>query len=160
MNFFLKGLNMKKTLIFTAVAALALAGCSKKTPEVDLGNEGMGGIAAQVQSQLQNVYFDFDKYNIRSDMRSVVASNAAVLNQAGAENLAVAVEGNCDAWGSDEYNYALGLRRANSVANALTADGVAAGRLNPVSYGESNPVCTSGGKACDAQNRRVELKVQ
>ena len=71
----------------------------------------------------------------------------------------IKVEGNCDEWGSDEYNYALGLKRANVVKDALVADGVNPNRLSVVSYGESNLVCSEKSKSCDAQNRRDEFKV-
>lgn len=147
-----------------AVVALLMSGCSKKTPEVDMteysGNaNGADSLAAQIQSQVQNVYFDFDKFNVRADQQSVVSNNAALFNQAGAENLSIKVEGNCDEWGTDEYNYALGLKRAKAVKDALISNGVSASRISVVSYGESNPVCTSKSKSCDAQNRRDEFKV-
>ena len=71
----------------------------------------------------------------------------------------IKLEGNCDEWGSDEYNYALGLRRANAVKAAMTAQGVSADRITMVSYGESNPVCTDKTKECWAHNRRVDFKL-
>lgn len=153
---------MKNLVLSTlAVAALVMSGCSKKTPEVDMNqaNSGLDSLAQSIQNQVQNVYFDFDKFNIRSDMTSVVGSNAALFNQAGADAINIKVEGNCDEWGSDEYNYALGLKRANVVKDALVADGVNPNRLSVVSYGESNLVCSEKSKSCDAQNRRDEFKV-
>ncbi|MDU5325453.1 OmpA family protein, partial [Campylobacter ureolyticus] len=77
----------------------------------------------------------------------------------GADRINVKVEGNCDEWGTDEYNYALGLKRAKSVKDALVANGVRADRISVVSYGESNPVCKDKSKSCDAQNRRDEFRV-
>ena len=153
---------MKNLVLSTlAVAAFVMSGCSKKTPEVDMNqaNSGLDSLAQSIQNQVQNVYFDFDKFNIRSDMTSVVSSNAALFNQAGADAINIKVEGNCDEWGSDEYNYALGLKRANVVKDALVADGVNPNRLSVVSYGESNLVCSEKSKSCDAQNRRDEFKV-
>ena len=73
--------------------------------------------------------------------------------------LDIKVEGNCDEWGTDEYNYALGLKRAKSAKDALVRNGVSADRIAVVSFGESNPVCTDKTKACDAQNRRADFKV-
>lgn len=151
-----------------AVVAILLSGCSKKTPEVDMSGqtgttmsdaERLAALAAQIQSEVQSVYFDFDKYNVKADQQSRVNSNAALFNQAGAEALNVKVEGNCDEWGTDEYNYALGLKRAKSVKDALIQEGVGADRISVVSYGESNPVCTQRSGDCDAQNRRDEFKV-
>lgn len=152
---------MKKLFLTSvAVAALLLSGCSKKTPEVDV-NQALtpAELAAQIQGQTQKVYFDFDKYNITSDMKSVVSSNAALFNQANAANFDIRVEGNCDEWGTDEYNYALGLKRASSIKDELIKNGVNADRVSVVSYGESNPVCTDKTKDCDAQNRRGEFTV-
>ncbi|CZE45752.1 OmpA family protein [Campylobacter geochelonis] len=156
-----------KHIVLTSVAVVALfvAGCSKKTPEVDMSQtqmtdaEKLAQLASQIQNDVQNVYFDFDKYNVKADQKPVVNSNAALFNQAGAEALNVKVEGNCDEWGTDEYNYALGLKRAKAVKDALVSEGINADRVSVVSYGESNPVCTDKTKSCDAQNRRDEFKV-
>ena len=147
-----------------AVAALLLSGCSKKTPEVDSSNnmsdaDRLAALASQIQSEVGNVYFDFDRFNIRADQQGTINNNAALFNQAGAEALTVNVEGNCDEWGSDEYNYALGLKRATAAKDALVAQGVNESRISVVSYGESNMVCSEHSKECDAQNRRDEFKV-
>ncbi len=116
-------------------------------------------LIANLESQLRPVNFDFDKYNIREDMKPVVANSATVLDGDKAQKFSVKLEGNCDEWGTDEYNYALGLKRAKSVKDALNAQGVGADRMMIVSYGESNPVCTDKTKACWAKNRRVEFKL-
>ena len=153
---------MKNLVLSTlAVAALVMSGCSKKTPEVDMNqaNSGLDSLAQSIQNQVQNVYFDFDKFNIKGDMQPVINTNAGLFNQSEAQALSVKIEGNCDEWGTDEYNYALGLKRAKAAKDALVKQGVAADRIMVVSYGESNPVCTDKTKACDAQNRRAEFKV-
>lgn len=107
---------------------------------------------------LDVVYFDFDKYTINSSNKEVAKDNA---NKISAINSAVKIklEGNCDEWGTDEYNYALGLKRAKSVKDSLVAEGVAADSISLVSFGESNQVCTDKNKNCWKQNRRVEYKV-
>ena len=110
------------------------------------------------QAKLQTVYFDFDKYNIRADQQDVVSADAAAAKAAPA-SLKIKLEGNCDEWGSDEYNFALGLKRAKSVKEALVAQGVESERISMVSYGESNPVCSDHTKECWAKNRRVDFKV-
>ena len=164
-------MKMKKVVLASAaVAALLLSGCSSKTPEVDMSadaNQNTSGmnssdnmmsdserlqqLISSIEGQVQTVYFDFDKFNIKGDMQPVINTNAGLFNQADAQSLSVKVEGNCDEWGTDEYNYALGRKRVKQ--------GVNADRIMVVSYGESNPVCTDKSKACDAQNRRAEFKV-
>jgi peptidoglycan-associated lipoprotein len=102
------------------------------------------------------VHFDFDKYNIRPDQMPIVKAVANTLKDIKG-NYTVRIEGNCDEWGSDEYNYALGLKRAKTVKNALVDLGVDANKLTIISYGESNPVCTAHNKACWAKNRRDDF---
>lgn len=104
------------------------------------------------------VYFDFDKYNIKPEMQAVVNAGANLVKGQGG-NVQVSVEGHCDEWGTDEYNQALGLRRANSVKRALTKLGLSSGQISVKSFGESKPVCTQRTKECDAKNRRAEIKV-
>jgi len=116
-------------------------------------------LIANLENQLRPINFDFDKYNIREDMKPVVSNSETILDGDKAQKLSVKLEGNCDEWGTDEYNYALGLKRAKSVKDALAARGVATSRIMLVSYGESNPVCTDHTKACWAENRRVEFKL-
>ncbi|WP_373036034.1 OmpA family protein [Sulfurimonas sp.] len=113
---------------------------------------------ANLEKELSTVYFDFDKFVIRPDMESKVTSSATVANNA-AKAFTVKLEGNCDEWGSDEYNFALGLKRASTVKKALMAEGVNETRITMVSYGESNPVCNDKTKDCWAKNRRVEFKL-
>jgi len=112
----------------------------------------------ELQAKLATVNFDFDKFDIRSDMQARVDVNIEIVKGAAAE-FNIKLEGNCDEWGSDEYNYALGLRRANAVKSAMVAEGVDAGRISMVTLGESNPLCTEKTQACWEQNRRVEFKL-
>jgi len=99
------------------------------------------------------VYFDFDKYNIRPDQWPKVEKLAELIKNNPA-NYTVRIEGNCDEWGSEEYNYALGLKRANTVKNALIKLGVNPKKLTVISYGELNPVCSAHAKWCWKLNRR------
>jgi len=102
------------------------------------------------------VHFDFDKYNIRADQMPIVKEVANTLKDMKG-NYTVRIEGNCDEWGSDEYNYALGLKRAKTVKSALVDLGVDASKLTIISYGKSNPICTAHNKACWAKNRRDDF---
>ena len=113
---------------------------------------------ADLEGQMKTVNFDFDRYDIRSDMQPYVVANSKLANGE-AKEYAIKLEGNCDEWGSDEYNFALGLRRANAVKSEMVSEGVAAERITMVSYGESNPVCTEKTKECWYQNRRVDVKL-
>ncbi|ASM40753.1 OmpA family protein [Campylobacter sp. RM12327] len=168
---------MKKILLVSvAAAAILFSGCSQKSPEVDTSASSQGvssdysgsrdtmseadrlnALIAQLNSQIKTVYFDFDKFNIKSDMQPVVATNADLLSSSDASSLSIKLEGNCDEWGTDEYNYALGLKRAKAVKDALSSRGINADRISIVSNGKSNPVCTERSKSCDSQNRRADF---
>ncbi len=162
----------KLALTSLAVAVLVLTGCSQKSPEVDT-TKGMAGdtkgatdgmsalqkLIASLEANSKTIYFDFDKYNVRKDQQSNIDANAALFNSAEAKNFSIKVEGNCDEFGTDEYNYALGLKRAKSVKDGLVAKGMNADRLTVVSYGESNPAVSEHNKEAWAKNRRAEFKV-
>ena len=111
-----------------------------------------------IQTSLQSIYFAFDKYHLTDEMREITKKNYEKLTTIEA-NTKIKLEGNCDEWGSDEYNYALGLRRTNTVKQTLIADGIASEKIIMVSYGESNPVCTEHNRVCWKKNRRVDHKL-
>jgi peptidoglycan-associated lipoprotein len=113
---------------------------------------------ADIESELSPIYFNFDQYNIDSDMQSKI-EKASEVAKSTASDYNIKLEGNCDEWGSDEYNFALGLKRADTVKKAIVAQGIDASRISMVSYGESNPVCTDQTQACWAKNRRVDFKL-
>jgi len=177
---------MKKVLAYSGIVLMLLAGCSSKSPTIDETQTGEGtgiesaadadtvvldengGISSMGESgeermsalekQLQSVYFAFDKFDITTEASEKLQSNAALAN-AQAANFNLKIEGNCDEWGSDEYNFALGLKRAKAAKDALVAEGVDAARISMVSYGESNPVCVEKSAACWAKNRRDDFKL-
>ncbi len=103
-------------------------------------------------TNLKTIYFDFDKYNIRPDDAKALDGDAAWL-KANADNL-VLIEGHCDERGTNEYNLALGEKRAKAAMNYLVAQGVQASRITIISYGKERPVCTEKTEACWAKNRR------
>ena len=103
-------------------------------------------------ANLKDIHFDFDKYNIRPSDAKILDTNAAWL-KSNAGNL-ILIEGHCDERGTNEYNLALGERRAKSTMNYLVAQGVQASRITIISYGKERPVCTERNDACWAKNRR------
>ncbi|MDX1809487.1 MAG: peptidoglycan-associated lipoprotein Pal [Sulfurospirillaceae bacterium] len=119
----------------------------------------MKSLISDLEQKLQPVYFDFDKYSIKDSMKPVVQNDSNLLNGDKAQKLSIKIEGNCDEWGTDEYNYALGLKRAKTVKDELSAEGVNANRMMIISYGKSNPTCTEHTKACWAKNRRADFKL-
>jgi peptidoglycan-associated lipoprotein len=101
---------------------------------------------------LKTIYFDFDKYNIRPADAKTLDGDAAWL-KANPNNL-VLIEGHADERGTNEYNLALGEKRAKAAMNYLVAQGVQASRVTIISYGEERPVCADKTEACWAKNRR------
>lgn len=106
---------------------------------------------------LVDIYFDFDKYDIRPGDARALESNARWLRSS---HDLVLIEGHCDARGTNEYNVALGERRAKSTMNYLVAHGVVASRITIVSYGEERPQCTQNDEACWSKNRRARFLVK
>jgi len=97
------------------------------------------------------VYFDYDSYSVKSDAGSVLDAQADWLKRYPA--VQVRIEGNCDERGTQEYNLALGARRANAVREYLIAHGVVAGRITTVSYGKEKPIDPGTGESAEAHNR-------
>lgn len=116
----------------------------------DINNQANGDFGA-----LKSIYFKFDSFNIDGDNIFTLKSNAQVITSNNASELKV--EGNTDEWGSDEYNYALALKRASSVRDALVSNGVSSDIIKLVSYGESKPKCLDKTKKCWQENRRVDF---
>lgn len=127
-------------------------------------NESVNTVQSDVDGKivvLESVHFGFDKYNLSDEMREVTTSNYVKIDETtqSYSDLKIKLEGNSDEWGSDEYNYALGLKRAKATKDALIADGVDAKRIVMVSFGESNPICTQKNTACWKMNRRVDYRL-
>ncbi len=104
---------------------------------------------------LTDIHFDFDKYNIRPGDAKILDANAVWL-KSNTGNL-VLIEGHCDERGTNEYNLALGERRAKSTMNYLVAQGVQASRITIISYGKERPLCAEHNEQCWSQNRRAHF---
>jgi peptidoglycan-associated lipoprotein len=104
---------------------------------------------------VKDIYFEYDKADIRADQQSVVQADAAFLQQH--PNIHITIEGHCDERGSTEYNLALGTNRADTVKNALVQAGLSGDRIKTISYGKEKPFCTESNESCWQQNRRGHI---
>jgi peptidoglycan-associated lipoprotein len=101
------------------------------------------------------IYFDFDKSEVKSEYRAIVAAHAAYVSAN--RSARVTLEGHADERGTREYNLGLAERRGNSISGLLSAAGAMGSQLDTVSYGEERPVCRVSDENCWWQNRRVEI---
>jgi peptidoglycan-associated lipoprotein len=104
-----------------------------------------------------DVYFDFDKYDLKPEARDRLAKNAAFMREN--PSFEFSIEGHCDERGTNEYNLALGDRRANAAADYTTSLGIPINRLRTVSFGEERPVCNERSPSCWDRNRRAHFVV-
>ena len=100
----------------------------------------------------RDIYFDYDRFNIRADQMPDIQTDAQLLKQY--RELHVNIEGHCDERGSEEYNLALGARRADAVQKALEQLGVSKAQLQTISYGKERPFCNEHNEHCWQENRR------
>jgi peptidoglycan-associated lipoprotein len=145
----------QKLIVFAVSGALILtlnSACSKKGPT------SSGEVKTETTTALKRINFDFDKYNIRSDAAPIMQENASWLKANTNSN--IIVEGHCDEWGTNEYNMALGERRANSAKDYLVNLGVSGGRVSTVSFGEERPLDPGHNEQAWATNRRAEFVVR
>lgn len=181
-------MNPLRLVLLVVLAALLATGCAKKpAPSPEAAGMGMGmeqptvtempseevagvqegtmtetGVSEEAAAttalpELQRIFFDFDQYVLTDEARQILADNAAYLKaNSGAE---VKIEGHCDERGSDEYNLALGERRALAAKNYLVSLGISPDRLSIISYGEEMPLDPGHTEAAWAKNRRAEFKV-
>lgn len=148
------------------VLALALAmgaGCAKKNAESDnvtapVDSSSTAAVDAAAQQITDGVvYFDFDKYDIKAEYRDMLQQKAELMKQY--PSIKVRIEGNCDARGTQEYNLALGERRARAAYEYMIRLGVPADQLDMISYGKERPAVEGTGDAVWAKNRRDEFNV-
>ncbi|MGZ4829967.1 MAG: OmpA family protein [Candidatus Angelobacter sp.] len=100
---------------------------------------------------VKDIYFDYDKADLRPDAHQALAQAAQLIKQKGWK---VQIEGNCDDRGSTEYNLTLGEHRADSAKQALLQNGVGADAIKTISYGKEKPQCTEQNEDCWQKNRR------
>jgi peptidoglycan-associated lipoprotein len=107
---------------------------------------------------IKDVFFDYDRYNLRPDETPIAQNDASFLAQH--PSVKVLIEGHCDDRGSEEYNLALGASRADTVKNALELQGVGSDRIKTISYGKEKPFCNQDDEQCWQQNRRDHFVFQ
>ena len=176
-------------LAFCGVSLLTMASCAKKgviseevatpaetvvTPDEPMkpvvqpptGEERAAALERQRQEQLRreiqvfesgNIYFDFDKSELRPEARAILEKKAAWLNDN--PEFSVRIEGHCDERGTNEYNLALGERRANAAMKYLVNLGIEEKRMAIVSYGEERPLDPRSNEEAWARNRRGQFNV-
>jgi peptidoglycan-associated lipoprotein len=116
------------------------------------------GAVTEVRNMLAAmIHFDYDKAALRSDDQSALDQKVSILNANSA--VRIRISGHCDERGSDEYNLALGNRRATAAKQYLVSHGIAADRIETVSYGEERPIATGHDEDSWAQNRRDEFEI-
>jgi peptidoglycan-associated lipoprotein len=157
----------RMAMMMCAAAALS-AGCSlfgggeeeetAGTSEFDTGPSMSDEGGPVSVPELKTVYFDYDRSNVREDQTGTLRNNSQEINTH-ADWRTVVIEGHCDERGSEEYNLALGERRATSVKQYLTSLGIPATRMDTVSFGESKPAVQGHDESAWRWNRRGEFKV-
>jgi peptidoglycan-associated lipoprotein len=154
-----------------------LGGCAQPAPDLDGKNnildanhiegdtvsidentygDGSTGNYNSSSDGFKSIYFDFADYSISPNMENNMNHNIEVANTTSSK---IKIEGNCDEFGTDEYNYALGLKRAKAVKDSIAAQGIDTSRMVMVSFGESNAVCTEPSDSCYNRNRRVDIRL-
>jgi len=169
---------MKKHVSFLIMITLALllsAGCAKKATEtpapapapeqtapvekpMTMTQTEVKETASATAADLTRIHFDFDSYVLSGEARATLQQNAAILKSV--PGLKVRVEGHCDERGSDDYNLALGERRAQATVDYLVSLGVSSGKLSTISYGEMKPLDPASNETAWAKNRRAEFVAQ
>ncbi len=153
-------------LIFSSSLVLALGtGCAlfggedEEAAASDTGTMTDRGMdeAPPAATNLAAVYFDYDSSNVRNDQKPTLQQNATAI---GGMSGSIVVEGHCDERGSEEYNLALGERRASAVKQYLVDSGADGARLETVSFGESSPAVQGSDESAWKWNRRAEFKAR
>ena len=133
----------------------AAAAPSERPAPPPVAQSPSGPVPGSIQDFVVNVgdrvYFDYDKYDVRADAQPVLAAQAAWL--ARYPSVKIRIEGNADERGTREYNLALGGRRANSIKDFLASHGVAASRIETISFGKEMPIDPGSSEEALAKNR-------
>lgn len=165
--------RMFLTVLCLSLMVVSFAGCKKKDKPINSADNGGAGTTTggndtdglpnvdlekllfEGDSRLKPVYFDYDSSSLSSDAIATLQSNAERIKEV--QNVIIQIAGNCDERGTQEYNLALGERRAQSVREHLRQLGISGDRMITISYGEENPAVPGSSEAAWSQNRRAEF---
>lgn len=156
------------TMVLALVVALGAGfGCAKKQSAgeiapVETGAADDGAAAAAIERAAQSisdgiVYFDFDKFDVKPEYRDMLRQKAEIMKAY--PSIRVRIEGNCDARGTQEYNLALGERRARAAYEYMIMLGVNPDQLEMISYGKERPAVEGTGPETWSKNRRDDFRV-
>ena len=130
----------------------------------DSGGSGFGSGMDEARTlpfkdtnELKDIYFKFDKYDLDDDSRHILRKNASYLKAN--SSAVVEIQGHCDERGTNNYNVALGERRAQSTKMYLVSQGVSSRQIHTISYGEERPSCFDSNPACWLKNRRAHFRI-
>ncbi len=156
-------MNMKTLGAFAAVAlTAACAATPEATPAPVAAGSSSGPVAGSQEDLVANVgdrvFFALNQSSLQADARSTLDRQAGWLAKYPQNNVQIA--GNCDERGTEEYNIALGERRANADRDYLVARGVSAGRITTISYGKDRPTALGSNEQAWAQNRNAITSVR
>jgi peptidoglycan-associated lipoprotein len=127
---------------------------ASRSGSLDQLREGKSPVSS---GPLKDVFFEFDRYDLRADARDILKGNADWLKKNASAR--VEIEGHCDDRGTNEYNLALGAKRSQAVKDYLVTLGISNERLSTISYGEEIPVCKEQSEDCRGKNRRARFVV-
>ena len=167
-------------ILLVAALALSVAGCGKKKVEPvdkDLEREAAERAAEEAAKKaelperrpepvvpvrpedikLDNIYFEFDKYDLTPEAKTTLSRNASIMMEH--PDFGILIEGHCDERGTEEYNLALGEKRALAARDYLVGFGIAKTRISVISYGEEKPVDPRHNEEAWAKNRRATFVV-
>ncbi len=168
---------MARNLLFVLLlsVALILSACAKKEavpvveevepveevapPLEEIEEEPVEPVVEEVEPiVLGDIFFDYDKFNIKKEFEPVLTKNAELLLSN--PKVTLLIEGHCDERGTNEYNIALGEKRAKAVMDFYVTYGIDSGRLSMVSYGEERPFARGSNEDAWAKNRRAHMVVE
>jgi len=170
-------MGRSKWLVLLLVVAVLFSACAKKQTTPMKGEAPAQGVSppseqappsekapvieekpGQAAITLQDVFFDFDRYNVKPESKDVLTRNAELLMAN--PDVKLLIEGHCDERGTTEYNIALGERRARAALEFYTAYGIKPDRLNWISYGKERPFDPAHNEEAWAKNRRAHMVIQ